>query len=201
MENTNAEVQEQQEVKEQQTETKEVDVNALMARLEQLESTNQRILNESKEYKTKYRSLRENVEQKEQEQLEKSENWKELLDIEKNKSNQYAQEAKQLKSQMLKKHIDFEVARLAPNAFDIGDVINNLPKEMLSINEETMEVKGIEEAVNLIKEKKSYLFNVKQGTGMAQQRPVADNGEVSFKDLDKQQQDRLFREALAKQFG
>lgn len=198
MENTNAELQ--TEKQETVTETSDIDVKSLMARMEQLEQTNQRILDESKQYKNKYRSLRDEVESKEKQKLEESENWKELLDREKNEKSQLAEMVKTYKSKTLKQNINFEVARLAPNAFDINDVINNLPKDMLQIDEENLSVKGIDAAVNYVKEKKPFLFNTKQASAMVTDRPNADNGQVSFDKLSKQDQDRLFAEALKQNY-
>jgi oligoendopeptidase F len=195
MDNTNAEVQEQTGAEEQKEQ--QVDINAVMNRLEQLEQTNQRLLEESKQYKNKYRGLRDEVETKEKAKLEESENWKELLDREKNEKMQLADQVRSYKQQTLKQNINFEVARHAPNAFDVNDVITSLPKDMLQMDEETLEVKGIEDAVNLVKEKKPWLFDTKKSTGMASQRPVADNGNVRFEDLSKEEQNELFKKALS----
>ena len=177
-------------------ESQSVDVNAVMERLQQLESSNQRILDESKSWKTKYQSLRGEVEQKESKKLEESENWKELLEIEKNKAHDLSVQMNHFKKETLKQKIHFETARHAPDAFDINDVINNLPRDILSIDEESLTVKGIDEAISVVKEKKPWLFNNKKTAGQTTSRPVGDNGRLTYDELSKTDKDNLFMNAL-----
>jgi hypothetical protein len=181
-----------------QVEAEQLDVKAVMERLNQLEQTNQRLLDESKQYKQKYQGLRSEVEVKEKEKLEATENWKELLDMERNKNFELLEKTKQFKKQTLTQKLNFEVARLAPNAYDINDVINSLPRDLIEIDEENLEIKNIDQAVAFVKEKKPYFFNVKQVTGMVDGRPKSDNGAVSFESLSKEDQDELFKQALTK---
>ena len=193
MENAEKQI-ENNEVKQ---ETNEVDVKSLMERLNQLESSNQRILDESKQWKTKYRGLKEEVEQKESKKLEDSENWKDLLEIEKNKAHELATQLNHFKKETLKQKIHFEVAKHAPDAFDINDVINNMPRDILSIDEEALTVKGIDEAISLVKEKKPYLFNTKKNHGQTTQRPVGESGRLTYEELSKTEKDKLFVNALS----
>lgn len=51
----------------------ELDVDALVARLEKLEGSNNRLLEESKQWKSKYRNLSGDVEAREKAELEKTE--------------------------------------------------------------------------------------------------------------------------------
>ena len=196
---------EQHEVKEtqqqEQAEKPELDVEKLMARVEQLESSYNRVLDESKNWKSKYRGLRDQVEQTETKKLEESENWKELLDIEKNKAHELSAQLNHFKKETLKQKIHFEAAKHAPDAFDISDVITNLPQEMLSVDEESLTVKGIGEAIGLVKEKKPWLFNNQKSHGMAQKRPVGESGRSSYEDLTQSEKDDLFAKALSELHG
>jgi hypothetical protein len=149
-ENVNVESQEQSQA---------VDVEALMARIEKLESTNTRLLDESKTNKGKYQNLRNEVDTKQKTALEESENWKELLEIEKNKAFELQENNKKIKQNVLKQKLNFEVARHAKNAFDVTDVINSLDKNLLSIDEESLEIGGIKEAVESVMNVKPHLFN------------------------------------------
>lgn len=139
--------------------TPAINIEALQARLEKLESTNERLLNESKTYKNKYQGLRNDVETKQKTQLEESENWKELLDIEKNRAFELEEKHKSMQKNVLRQKLNFEVARHAKNAFDVNDVINSLDRNSLHIDEENLEVGGIKEAVELVMKSKPHLFN------------------------------------------
>ena len=152
----------------------EVDVKALLARMEKLEQTNNRLLEESKTNKAKYQGLRTEVEEKEKAQLTENEQWKELLDIEKNKRSEYETQLRETKKSVLQKELGFKVASVAKDAYDVNDVIGALPKDLLSINEEDLTVTGIDEAVNMVREKKPWLFNTEKKSGMTSARPVAD---------------------------
>jgi hypothetical protein len=176
----------------------QLDVKTVLEKLNQLEQTNARLLEESREYKTKYKGLRGEVEQKEKEKLEAQENWKELLEIERNKAFELQEKFKQTKKQTLKQKLNFEVARLAQGAYDINDIITALPQDIIQIDEDNLEVKNVDQAVAYVKEKKPYLFNAKQSTGMIDGRPRTDIRDVSFEELSKDEQDRLFKEALLK---
>jgi hypothetical protein len=169
---------------ESQEQAQEVDVKALMARLEKLENTNERLLNESKQYKTKYQGLRSDVETKQRAQLEESENWKELLEIEKNKAFELETNMKDMKQKVIKSNLTSEVSMYAKDAFNVSDVINNLPKDILEIDDENLRVNGIKDAVEMVRKEKSYLFNtgVKQH-GMSQEPPAGYKPEKKELDL------------------
>lgn len=175
----------------------QVDIEQVMERLGQLESSYNRVLDESKNWKSKYKSLRDQVEQDQTKKLEDGENWKELLEIEKNKAHEMSQQLSHFKKETLKQKIHFEAAKYASDAFDIDDVINNLPRDMVSIDEENLTVKGISEAIGLVKEKKPWLFNNKKSHGMVTERPVGENGRATYDDLSKQEKDKLFIDALS----
>jgi myosin heavy subunit len=178
--------------------TEQLDVKAVLEKLNQLEQTNARLLDESKEYKTKYKGLRTEVESKEKEKLEAQENWKELLEMERNRNFELQEKFKTTKKQTLKQKLNFEVARLAQGAYDINDIITSLPQDIIEIDEENLEIKNVDQAVAFVKEKKPYLFNSKHSTGMVDGRPKAESGHVSFDDLSSIEQDKLFKEALLK---
>ena len=181
---------------EQNIEPKEIDVNALMERVERLENTNQRLLDESKSYKQKWQGLRTEVEKENVERLTEKENWKELLEIEKNRSFEMQEQLKSYKKQSLQQKIQFEVAKHANNAFDVNDVIKSLPKEMISIDEDTLEINGVKDAVEYVKANKPYFFNSKKSTGMVSNKPQVDSGKKTYDDLSKQEKDALFLDAL-----
>ena len=75
------------------------------------------------------------------------------------------------KKATLKKELHYQVAKHATDAFDVDDVIKSLPKDMLEVDEETLAVKGVDQAVSFVKEKKPYLFDRQVKHGMANARP------------------------------
>lgn len=165
----------------------ELDVNALMARMEKMEQTNARLLEESKSHKNKYQGLRNEVEEKEKAALTENENWKELLEIEKNKRSEYESRLKDTKKTVLQKELNFRVASLAKDAYDVGDIISALPKDMISIDEENLSINGVEEALNFVREKKPYFFNTETKSGMASGRPAVDLSSADENLTDEQQ--------------
>jgi len=174
----------------------EFDGNEILARMEKLESTNNRLLEESKMWKTKYKGLSSDVEQRQQQELEKTENWKDLLEIEKNKRSEYETQLKETKKAVLQKELNFKVASLAKDAYDVSDIINNLPKEMISIDEESLSITGVDEAINFVREKKSHLFAKEKRSGMSSARPNGDNGKQTYEDLSVAEKDDMFSKAL-----
>ena len=159
-----------------QNEQPEVDVAALIARMEKLEATNNRLLEESKTNKAKYQGLRTEVEEKEKAQLTESENWKELLEIEKNKRSDFETQLKNTKKTVLQKELQFKVAQLAADTKKgyLDDVMRNLPQDLITIDEESLTVAGVEEALNVVREKKPDFFKSEIKSGMTSGRPVAD---------------------------
>lgn len=188
----NAEVQEKQNVSENES----MNVEDVLKRVEMLERTNQRLLEESKGYADKYRGLRDGVEKEKKQKLEQEENWKELLDIEKNKNHELNEVLMSTRKQVLQERLHTEVAKHARDAHNIDLVIKALPRDMVSIDEETLEIKGVSDAINLLKEKEFYLFDQKKNSGQPNSRPSAVNGKVAYSELSQQEKDELFRKAL-----
>lgn len=187
----------QGEVNSQDQKPQEVDSEKLMAELEKLKATNQRLLDESVQYKNKYKEVKESVEKQTKQKLEEEENFKALYEQTEKKFYETQNQLNDYKKQILKKDLAFKVANVAKDAYDIDDVLNRLPREMLKIDEETGEVSGVDEAVSYLKEKKWYLFNQQKNTGMSDQRPKNDSGKKSWKDLEKHEKDKLFKDSLS----
>lgn len=184
LENANVEQQEQKEIN---VDELVAQMNAMQEKMSLLASTNERLLNESKANKNKYQSLRTEVEQKQKADLEASENFKELLDMEKNRAFELEEQNKKIKQSVIRERLNFEVARHAKNAYDINDVIHSLPKDMLNIDEENLKVEGIKEAVEIVMKNKPHLFNNGiKSHGMGQEPPEGykpENKEPTFEEL------------------
>lgn len=172
------------------------DPEEMMKRLKMLEETNQRLVEENTINKNKYREMRDSAEQERKKKLTEEENWKELLDIEKNRAQGLEQTLSSMKKQVLREKLHFEVARHAKDAYDIQDVINALPRDSVTIDEDSLKVDGIGKAIQYLKEKKSYLFDTKKSSGQPSSRPSAMTGNLSYDELSKEEKDKMFKDAL-----
>lgn len=191
MDNSEVNEPKSEETKQEQ----KVDVEALMARLEKLETTNSRLLDESKGYKSKYQELRGQVEKNEKEALDGAENWKELLERERDEKHQIQQTLNDHKKSVIKKDLYFQVAKHAPDAFDVNDIITAIPKDQLQIDEENLSVGGVDTLVNELKANKPYLFNNKKTNNMTTDVPPRNNTNT-WESLTDAQKDEEFLKAL-----
>lgn len=173
-----------------------VDVKSVMEELEKIKSTNARLLDESNQYKNKYKSLRDEIEASKTQDLESSEKYKELYEMTQKKLAETSSQVNDFRKQSLQKDMHFKVAAKATDAHDVRDVINALPKDMLKIDEESFSVSGVEDAVAYVKQNKPWLFKSHGGTGMASSRPVQDNGQKSWSDLSQNEKDNAFADAM-----
>lgn len=163
----------------------QIDLDAVMKRVEQLESTNNRLLEESKSWKEKYTGLKTNVEKENEVKLTENEQWKELVEIEKNKRYELESKVKDLTTMTMQKDLQYKVASLAKDAYNIEDVVTSISKTgMLDLDKETGSIRGIEEAYNRVREEKPYLFNTAKRSGMSAGRP--DDMVPKEKTLDEQ---------------
>ena len=180
MENNNPEIKE-----ELPKETPTIDVEALAKRVEQLESSNNRLLDESKGWKEKYQGLKGTVEKENEAKLTENEQWKELLDMEKNKVHDLQSKVKNLTTTTMQRDLQYRVASLAKDAYNIDDVVTAVGKTgKLQIDQETGTISGIEEAYNMVREEKPYFFNTAKVSGMDAGRP--DNMTPKEKTIDEQ---------------
>lgn len=150
----------------------QIDLDAVMQRVEQLESSNNRLLEESKTWKEKYKGLKTNVEKDQEAKLTENEQWKELVEIEKNKRFELESKVKDLTTMTMQKDLQFKVASLAKDAYNVDDVVTAIGKTgMLDIDKETGTIRGIEESYNRVREEKPYLFNTAKKSGMSGGKP------------------------------
>ena len=156
-----------------------VDASALKAEIEALKATNQRILAESKENKSKYSQLKSTVESETKAKLEKDEDWKSLLEQERTSKETLAADLLKVKKQTLKKSLDFETAKYAKDAYEIDDIINALDKNAIKIDEESLSISGVEDAINVLRNKKPYLFNTAKKPTMIDERPGLNRPEIN----------------------
>lgn len=171
-------------------------VEKQQATIESLSSSKERILEESKDYKTKFNSLRTEVEGAERLKLEDSENWKELLDIEKNKNFDAQEEMKTLKQRTVRSNINLAVSRLAPDAHDTEDLMKLLEFGDMQINED-LSVSGLDNLVKGIRESKPWMFKDQTAPGQVSSRPGSGApAKVDWKTLSIDEKAQLAMDAM-----
>lgn len=158
-----------------------ISLETLSQRLQELESSKERLESESKKWKSRYKELESTNEEAQSRRLEEEGKYQELLELEKNKAHTYSKQMQDLKKKALQKELRIEVSRYARDAFDLEDVVNSLPIDLLEIDEDNMSVKGVAEAVAKVKESKHWLFDNKKVPTTMAARP--ENGVPSPKTL------------------
>jgi hypothetical protein len=149
-----------------------VDIEALMKRVEQLESSNNRLLDESKSWKEKYQSERSVREKDTEKKLTENEQWKELVEIEKNKRFELESKVKDLTTLSMQKDLKYKVASLAKDAHNVEDVVAAVSRSgMLELDKDSGTIRGIEEAYNRVREEKPYYFDLAKKSGMSAGKP------------------------------
>lgn len=172
-------------------------VEALQKQLDKLAASNARLLDESKEYKSKWKAVKQEKDLEVRSKLEEQGNLSELVTELKNDIAGLKSQNNELKKTTLSKDLRVEVARYANDAFDIEDVVRNLPKGVLSMDEDNLTFDNVQDAVSAVRENKPHLFNNRPVTGMAGGRPSADVPKPkTFEDLTSEEQDAAFVEAL-----
>ncbi len=167
--------------KPEETTTEEVTLESLQTQMKalsvqnsKLETTNERLLTESKTNKTKWQLLRDEQETAENAKLTDQEDWKTLATKLKGEKKAENEKFQALKAKTLRKTLDFEVARWAKDAHSVDDIIHSLPSTMIDINEETFMIEGVQEAVNFLRDEKPYLFNKTTVPGTVNNRPATE---------------------------
>lgn len=163
----------------------EIDMEALAKRVEQLESSNSRLLDESKGWKEKYQGLKGHIEKEQESKLTENEQWKELVEIEKNRRFELESKVKDLTTLSMQKDLQYKVAALAKDAYNVDDVVTAVSRSgMLNIDKEAGTITGIEEAYNMVRQEKPYYFDTAKKSGMSAGKP--DTMVPKEKTLDEQ---------------
>lgn len=136
----------------------ELNTEELLAQLEQLKSTNERLLKESKEAKSKWKSVMTEAEERKLAELKAKEDYKSLYEQTSQEKSNYQKQLEDLKSQTMYNSIKFQVARMCPDAHDVEDVINKVKISPTMVNPETGEVDGINSQIDEVRKKYAYLF-------------------------------------------
>lgn len=178
--------------------TPEVDLDELISANEKLESYNQKLVNEAKQWRQKYKGLRNEVESQETKVLEETENYKGLWEKANQKAQTLESRVNDIKKQSAKTTLKYQVAKYAKDARDIDDVISAINRMPGSVvwNEESGEFEGLDDAIGTIRKDKEYLFD-KEKVGFVGGRPGSIiEKEKPFEEKFKDDPDAVWEEAL-----
>ncbi len=140
-------------------------VKELMAQLDQSNATNERLLTESKDNASKYRTIRDANSAREKLELEQSENWKERLGVETKEKLEAIEKLASLQKTTLRKDLDFEVAKMIGNTplnegVSINDVIHQVIETgIATMNDDSSGFENLDQAYEKVKLSKQFLFN------------------------------------------
>jgi hypothetical protein len=172
------------EVEGQQTPEAEgqVDVNQLLERVKTLEVTKERILDESKAYKSKYQEANSKLETFTQKQLEEQGNYEQLLEEERKRTAKLKADLESSRKNILLGNIKSTVAQKAKNAYDVEDLLRTPEAKNIQYDEDSMEVdsESVDTMLSALRDKKPYLFNGKKMAPQAAGSP-ANSGESVIK--------------------
>ena len=150
-----------------------VDVDEVMARMERLESSNQRLLDESKSWKAKYQGVQSKVEEAQTEQMQQKNDFKGLYEKTLEKVGSLEEEVRSQQKSGLEKTLQYEVAKVAKDAEDTDLLLAAVKlkkKDLLGYDRESGTWKGVGDAVDELRVSNPGLF-VKDKPGMINGRP------------------------------
>lgn len=99
-------------------------VESLREQLAAERASKARILKESQEWKAKAKGTASSTEERERERLEREKDYDGLLKAERNKAKALANENSQLRKSTLSSNIRATISKLAPDAVDLDDLLN-----------------------------------------------------------------------------
>lgn len=122
-------------------EGQKVDVNEVLKRIEQLESTNKRLLDESKGFKKEASEYKSKLEQFEKKKIDESGDISAKLEHELKEKEKLLSENKSLRAKTLKHNIRNIIGQFAKDVYDMDDFLNQ-PK-FLNILEEGIDAENL----------------------------------------------------------
>lgn len=182
--------------------TPEIKLEEVLARLQQLESTNNRLLDENKKFKTKYKETTSLYENAEREKLEKEGNFQALLESERKRVEKLEQESKEMKAKVLKSNVFLEVSKYAGDVHDLDDLLNQPKYSHIltsAIDSESLSVDGakVKEYVNEVLKVKPWMKKINETPTTITGKPSMTN--VPEKKIEEMTSKEL-EEFIKKQF-
>jgi hypothetical protein len=157
-------------------EHQKADVNEVLKRIEQLESTNKRLLDESKSWKNQATDFKSKLDENEKNKVTQSGDDKALLEYEKKQREKVETENKKLKSKTLELNIRTIASKYARDVHVLEDVLNHksfrdkvkngIDPESLAIDED-----AVKDGVNLVLSENPHYKKNSQQAGVDSSRP------------------------------
>lgn len=160
------------------SEGKPVDVNEVMKRLEQLESSYNRVLEESKSHKSKAQEYKSKLDEIEKKGIEQSGDVQKQIEYERKSREEKEKENKRLKASILQQKLKERVSAYAKDVHDLDDFLNKPAFAHIlksGINEETLEIdeNNVKDYANKVLERYPYLKKHTDQAGVDTQKPSA----------------------------
>ena len=156
-----SDVVEGQESTPEQVQEEAVNVEALVQRVEALENSKDRLLQESKQWKAKYQTVKNEVETKETEALAQSNDFKGLYE-------KTAGQVEELKSELLKEKkskletgLKYEVAKYGKDAEDVDILlaaVRTKKRDVVGFDAEAETWQGVDSAIDELRKSNPGLF-------------------------------------------
>jgi hypothetical protein len=172
--------------------------------IERLTAQNERLLFESQKNKTRkeeldsYKSQLSEIENK---KLEESGEWKKRLGLEQEKTATLNEQLKSQQNKILKSNIYNAVQRLAPEAYDINDLLAQSEYvKSIEVNEETLEptIESVEKFVSSLRSEKEYFFKGKKVASMADSKAIIDKPLTkNFAQMTEQEKKQAMSDQIA----
>ena len=157
-------------------ERQSVDVSEVLKRIEVLESTNKRLLDESKNWKNQAIDLKSKFDEAEKIKIEKSGDEKAQLEFERKQREKVEGENKKLKSKTLEDRIRSTVSKYAKDVHSLDDVLNqsqfkDILKNGIDPENLTIDEDAAKDYVNKVLEAKPWLRKNSSQPGVDTTKP------------------------------
>lgn len=178
-----------------------VDVDDLTARMERMEASNKRLLEESKTWKTKYQDVRTAADDKVTEDLQQQNDFKGLYEKSQATNEELRIDLLETKKSGLETSLQFEVAKEGSDAEDIDILlaaVKTKKRDVLGYDKEARRWEGVGQAIEELRKSNPGLFK-SNVVGMENGRPQsAVTKEKTVEELIIEDPMAVLKEQLAK---
>jgi hypothetical protein len=180
-------------------------VDELQKRIEQLEASNKRLLEESKGFKEKYKSSASEVQKKEEQIAMEKGDLQKLLEIERTRTAEVSAELNGMKHKVLSQELRSTVSRFAQDAIDLEDLMNQpafAPILKDAVDPETLSVNPdkAKQFTDELRKAKPHLFKAASQPGVVTQKPGSQNQNFGPKTVSQMNSKEIEAAFLSGQF-
>ena len=178
--------------------SEQVDINKVMAELNALKSSNERLLAESKGWKEKYQFASNEKTSIEKQKLEKEGNFEQLLDQERKEKDDLSKRLRDREKSLLKTQARALLGEVAKDAHDVSDLLRLEEVSMLQYDEENLSVvkESVDKFVAAVREKKPWMFGEKKIPSQADGKPTQSTGQKSFGNMTAKEREQAMKDSF-----